>query len=171
VSGLTHIYTGHGKGKTTAAVGLAVRAAGDGLRVLFVQFLKGRATGELGPLKSLGVDVVRSPGVKKFIPDMTQQEREECGVAQHTCLNAAIDSAARYDLIILDEAFGAAETGMIDIDALAEFVKHKPDSLELVLTGRGAPQRLIELADYVSEIKAVKHPYDRGITARKGIEY
>jgi len=171
VKGLVHIYTGDGKGKTTAAVGLAVRAAGDGLRVLFVQFLKGQATGELGPLRALGMDIVRSPGVKKFIPDMTMQERDECRVAQQACLRAAIDGAARYDLVILDEAIGAAETGMIDIDALEELVKHKPAPLELVLTGRGAPQRLIELADYVSEIKAVKHPYDKGIGARKGIEY
>jgi cob(I)alamin adenosyltransferase len=169
--GLVHIYTGDGKGKTTASVGLAVRAAGDGLRVLFAQFLKGRQTGELDPLRQLGVTVMRTPEVVKFIPSMSPAEREECRCAQRACLSGVIGKAADFDLIILDEAMAAVETGMIGLDELIRFIRSKPEGLELALTGRNAPPELVALADYVSEIKAVRHPYERGIAARRGIEY
>jgi cob(I)alamin adenosyltransferase len=139
--------------------------------VLLVQFLKGQPTGELGPLERLGVDIVRADNITKFIPYMTPQELEACRSAQHGCLAAARECAGRYDLMILDEAIGAASTGMIGLEELAAFVSGRPEGLELVLTGRDAPPALIELADYVSDIKAVRHPYDRGITARRGIEY
>lgn len=170
-TGLTHIYTGDGKGKTSAAVGLAVRAAGSGLRVLFVQFLKGRTTGEISSLERLGVRTVRSRQVTKFIPYMNEQERDECRIAQQECLREAQMGLAVFDVVILDEALGAAQTGMIDISALEDMVKNKPAGVELVLTGRDAPDSLMALADYVSEIKAIKHPYDKGVQARKGIEY
>lgn len=169
--GLMHIYCGDGKGKTTAAVGLAVRASGAGLKVMFVQFLKGSETGELEPLKRLGVTVVRSEGVKKFIPYMTPEELYECRREQQGCLEAAENGDGTYDLIVLDEALGAVETGMIELGELTRFAESRPKGLELVLTGRKAPPELFGLADYVSEIKAVKHPYDRGVTARRGIEY
>lgn len=169
--GLVHIYCGDGKGKTTAAVGLAVRAAGSGLRVMFVQFLKGRETGELGPLRLAGVNVKRSEDVKKFIPYMTPEELEICRREQHECFEAAEKAAAECDLLVLDEALGAVETGMIDLKELTQFVESRPAGLELVLTGRKAPPEVIALADYVSEIKAVKHPFDKGVAARRGIEY
>lgn len=169
--GLIHIYTGDGKGKTSAAVGLAARAAGSGLRVLFVQFLKGRATGEIESLERLGVHTVRSQQVTKFIPYMNEQERTECRMAQQECLREARNGLAVYDVVILDEAIGAAQTGMVALAELEDMLRTKPTGVELVLTGRDAPETLVELADYVSDIKAVKHPYDRGIQARKGIEY
>lgn len=171
MAGLVHIYTGDGKGKTTAAVGLAVRAAGAGMRVLLVQFLKGRETAELGPLRRLGVGIVRSDEVTKFIPDMTQEEREICRAAQRRCLGAARDGMKSHDLLILDEVFGAAAAGMIGAGELETLVRGKPSRLELVLTGRDAPPELIALADYVSDIHCVRHPYDKGVKARRGIEF
>lgn len=169
-TGRIHIYTGDGKGKTTAALGLALRAYGAGLKVMVVQFLKGRDTGELGPLARLGIPVVRS-SVEKFIPDMTPAEREECRKEQHACLEEARKAAAACDLLVLDEAIGAAASGMIGPQELLHFVQNKPAHTELVLTGRGAPSELIALADYVSEIRSVKHPYDKGVPARRGIEF
>jgi cob(I)alamin adenosyltransferase len=170
-TGLVHIYMGDGKGKTTAAAGLALRAAGSGFRVMFVQFLKGRPTGETGPLEKLGVKVVRSESVKKFIPEMSAAELEECRREQQACLEAARSGAGDYDLIVLDEALAAAETGMISEDELCAFITSRPRGLELVLTGRSASRRLLLAADYVSQIKCVKHPYDRGVGARRGIEF
>lgn len=169
--GLVHIYTGDGKGKTTAAVGLAVRAAGVGKRVLFSQFLKGRPTGELDSLKKIGVEIVRSGAVTKFIPYMNEQELAECKKSQQAVFNEVKSKAGSFDVVILDEIIGAAGTGMISLEDAAEFVKKKPEGTELVLTGRDAPPELIALADYVSDIKAVKHPYDKGVNAREGIEY
>ena len=169
--GLVHIYTGDGKGKTTAAVGLAVRAAGAGLRVMFAQFLKGQPTGEIEPLKKLGVIVIRGEAVTKFILNMNPAEIEECRRAQLGTLEAVRNGINKNDVIILDEIFGAISTGMIEMSDIVSLIEKKPRGAELVLTGRDAPARLIGLADYVSDIKAVKHPYDKGITARKGIEY
>lgn len=171
MKGLTHIYTGDGKGKTTAAVGLAVRAVGDGFRVLLVQFLKGRKTGELEPLEKLGVEIVRAQNVVKFIPQMTPEEFAQCKDSHESCLKAAKNAAGKYGLIILDEVIGAVQTGMIGAEELLNFVKTKPEELELVLTGRDAPPELLALADYVSEIRCVRHPYEKGVPARKGIEY
>lgn len=168
--GLVHIYTGDGKGKTTAALGLALRACGAGLRVMIVQFLKGRDTGELGPLVRLGIPVVRGD-VRKFIPDMTEDEREECRRQQQACLARAQTAAPGCDLLVLDEVIGAAASSMIAPEELMRFVREKPPHTELVLTGRDAPAGLIALADYVSEIRCVRHPFDKGVAARRGIEY
>lgn len=169
-TGLVHVYTGDGKGKTTAALGLALRARGAGLRVTVVQFLKGRDTGELGPLARLGIPVVRGD-VRKFIPDMTAEEREECRRQQQACFAQAKKAAPGCDLLVLDEAIGAAASGMISQEELLRFVREKPPRTELALTGRGAPAGLIALADYVSEIRCVRHPFKKGVAARRGIEY
>ncbi|ADU27482.1 cob(I)yrinic acid a,c-diamide adenosyltransferase [Ethanoligenens harbinense] len=169
-TGLVHIYTGDGKGKTTAAMGLACRAAGAGLRVLVVQFLKGRDTGELYSLRRLGIRVLRTD-VKKFIPYMDEAERAVCREGQERCFREACAALPQYDLVVLDEAIGAASAGMLDPAALLACVRGRPKGVELVLTGRDAPQALIDCADYVSEIRCVKHPYDRGIQARRGIEF
>lgn len=169
--GLVEIYTGDGKGKTTAATGLAVRSAGQGFKVLFAQFLKGRATGEIEPLKKLGVDVIRNESVIKFIPDMTPCELKQCRDLQRKIFDTVKKNIGQYDLVVLDEIFGAVATGMIDIKDVTTLIKQKPTGTELVLTGRGAPDEIIALADYVSEIKCVKHPYSKGIPARAGIEY
>lgn len=168
--GLVHIYTGDGKGKTTAALGLAVRARGAGMRVLVAQFLKGRDTAELAPLRTLGVKLLRTH-TDKFVPYMDTAERAACRQEQQTCLDRVRETAGDFDLVVLDEIFGAVATGMVEPAALTDFVRGKPPALELVLTGRDAPAELIALADYVSDIRCVRHPYDNGVSARRGIEF
>ncbi len=171
---LVHIYTGDGKGKTTAAVGLGIRAYGRGFKVLMVQFLKGADTGEIHTLKKLEPEFMlhRGKEIKKFTWNMNAEEVRETARAQQDIFNYAVDAAmcGGWDMVILDEILGAVGTGMIDLKEVVNFIKDKPDSFELVLTGRNAPAELVELADYVSEIKAVKHPMEKGIPAREGIE-
>lgn len=171
--GLVHIYTGDGKGKTTAAVGLALRKVGCGERVLFVQFLKPGTSSELDVLSKLGVEVVADYPFHKFVFAMNAAEKENCKESQCRCLEIA-DKAARggeYGLIVLDESCPAADIGMIDESILKELISEKAPGTELVLTGRGATGDLIDLADYVSVIQKQKHPFDKGIPARRGIEY
>lgn len=174
MKGLVHIYTGDGKGKTTAAVGLGIRAYGRGLKVLMVQFLKGAETGEMKTLEALkpGFRLYRSKEILKFTWNMTEEELAETRQVQKEILEYAVNEINKggWDMLILDEALGALSSGMLELKELMEFIKGKPDCLELVLTGRDAPEELIELADYVSEIKCIKHPMEQGIPARKGIE-
>lgn len=174
MKGLVHIYTGDGKGKTTASIGQGIRAYGRGFKVLMVQFLKGAKTGEMITLEKLAPDFAlrRGKEVKKFTWQMTKEELEELKKDQQEMFKYAIDeiTSNKWDLVILDEIIGAVSSNVIALKEVAELVKNKPDNLELILTGRNAPQELIELADYVSEIKAVKHPMEKGIPARKGIE-
>lgn len=173
--GLVHIYTGDGKGKTTAAIGLGVRACGDNMKVLMVQFLKSRDTCELHSLKKLEPEftVLRGFSCKKFVWNMTEEEMEEARKeATEIFLNIKnLVLQNKYNLVILDELIGVLTNGFINEDDVIAMIKDKPQETELVLTGRNAGKRLIEAADYVSDIKAVKHPYQEGISARKGIEF
>lgn len=172
--GLTHVYCGSGKGKTTAAIGLAVRAAGAGLHVLIVQFLKGQDTGELRSLALIpNITVVRGKASERFTFQMDERERAETRELSGRNLAGAVAAAknGECELLILDEALGALEAGMLDEAALRELVCEKPEGLELVLTGRNPREWIISSADYVSEIVPRKHPYERGIAARSGIEY
>lgn len=168
--GLIHIYTGDGKGKTTAAVGLACRAAGTGMRVLVAQFLKGRDTGELASLEKLGIPVLRTNALK-FVPDMTPEELERCRAEQADCFRTACDLMPDFGMLVLDEVFGAMATGLLSRNDVLALMRGKPEALELVLTGRDAPEAFVSLADYVSDIRCVKHPYERGVPARRGIEF
>jgi len=168
--GLIHIYTGDGKGKTTASVGLAVRASGAGLNVAFAQFMKGMPTSEIKQLKTLGITVVRTGTITKFVPYMTDEERAQCAEEQMAGFETAIAMAPDLDLLVLDEVISAVTTEMISEARLLDFLRNKPATLEVVLTGRDVPESIAALADYLSEIKAVKHPYEQGIPARKGIE-
>ena len=171
--GLVHIYFGDGKGKTTAAVGLAARAAGRGCSVVVVQFLKGRKTGELTSIAKFGAKILRSEENKHFCWEMTDEEKEECRVIQARLLDEIkeIIGAEPVDLLVLDEALNAAARGLLDEEALREFVEQKPRELEIVLTGCEAPEWLVERADYITEMKKHKHPFDKGIDGRKAIEF
>lgn len=171
--GLVHIYTGEGKGKTTASIGLLVRATGAGMKTLFCQFLKGRDTSELDPLRQLGVEILRTDEVKKFVAYMNDEEKKECVKSHEVCYNKVKSKirSGEYGLIVLDEAMAAVRMGLIPLEDLVETVKSRPAGLELVLTGRDAPEELTALADYVSELRAVRHPYGRGVKARRGIEF
>lgn len=169
--GLTHIYCGDGKGKTTAAVGLAVRAAGNGFKVLFVQFMKNGRTGELVSFEKLeNITVLDGRQVAKFSWNMDEREKAEARSIQQEKLDEAIALADGYDMLVLDEAVGACQGGFLDEQRLCAFFSEKPEALEVVLTGRDPSRELLARADYVSEIKKIKHPYDMGIHARNGIE-
>jgi len=175
MNGLVHIYTGNGKGKTTAAIGLGIRACGRGLKVFMAQFLKGMKTGEIMTLKKLEPDftLYRGASTNKFTWDMDDDEFIKAREAQQDVFNCALEAArsGKWNLIILDEIMAAISAGFVNLEDVKEFVRNKPGMLEIVMTGRNAPPELVELADYVSEINEVKHPMKNGIPARKGIEF
>ena len=173
--GLIHIYYGDGKGKTTAALGLALRAAGCGKKVVIVQFLKDWKCGEFDSLALLpNVTVFRgTPSGGKFIKDMNEAERLETKTSHDECLINAIERiyAEKCDMLILDEAVDAYDLGVLDKMLFDKLIYSKPDSLELVLTGHKPESWMIEKADYVTEMVKRKHPYDEGVCARHGIEF
>ncbi len=172
--GLIHIYTGDGKGKTTAATGLAVRAAGSGLRVLFVQFFKedDAPSGEKKILRSLeGVELLRS-NVKHPMFTGGREEKNLRESVKRTFQEVRERVAqGGIDLLVLDEVMSAVNGGWLPVEELLKFLKERPEGLEVVLTGRNAPVELVKAADYVTEMLKIKHPFDSGVAARKGIEY
>lgn len=175
MTGLVHIYTGDGKGKTTAACGLGIRAWGSGLKVLMIQFLKGADTGEIKCFEKLGENFVfhRGRKIKGFVWNMNEEQLKD---TRNICLEdlewlKSTVSDNSFDLLIMDEIMACISNGFLKTEEIAEFIKNKPEKLEIVMTGRNAPKELIDLADYVSVISAQKHPFEKGIAARKGIEY
>lgn len=172
--GLIQVYTGEGKGKTTAAIGQALRACGHNLKVGYVYFHKepkSCESGELEPLKKLGVEIF---GFAKKHPKFGQElDRDEI---RKECLEALkfikkVYREKKYDILILDEVIISVRDGFLKEEELLKILDCKPKNLELILTGRGASERIAEKADLVSEIRKIKHPYDSGVSARKGIEY
>lgn len=169
--GLVHLYCGDGKGKTTAAMGLAMRAAGRGLRVLIVQFLKSTPTGELEILKLLPqVKVLRSNEQLGFTFRMNEEQKRRAAAIQQELFAKAKEEMLDADLLILDEVMAAINAGMLQTEQVVDLLHERPAGLEVVLTGRNPPPELMELANYVSEIKKIRHPFDKGIAARDGIE-
>lgn len=171
--GLIHIYCGDGKGKTTAAVGLAVRCAGRGNKVLLVQFLKSRDSGELYSLAKLpDIEVMRGKESKKFTFQMNEEEKHALLIEHNKMFEQVLAKIKNggYSLLILDEVIGALNAKVFEMPKLIEFLRHKPENLEVVLTGRNPAPELVEIGDYVSEMRKVKHPMDKGIMAREGIE-
>lgn len=174
--GLTIIYTGNGKGKTTAAVGLAVRAAGNKFRVMFIQFIKGRwKTGERDVLRSIpGIDLEvtgRGFTIERLRDPRISQEDHEAANRHGWQVAQRIVREGEYDLVVLDEILGAINAGLVPLDEVVDMVRTKPADLHLVLTGRNAPPELVEAADLVSEVQPIKHPLARGIKAQRGIEF
>lgn len=172
--GLIHIYCGDGKGKTTAALGLALRAAGAGKRVHIVQLLKGNPTSELNSLTLIPNIIVDRPEKNfGFTFNMTEEQKSELTDIHNRLLSAAFRKmdCGETDLLIIDEFFAAYNKKLLDRSLAEKIVFEKAIACELVLTGREPEKKFIDSADYVSEIKCVKHPYENGIEARKGIEY
>ncbi len=183
--GMVHVYTGAGKGKTTAAMGLAMRAIGQGMRVCVVQFLKGRSwqSGERLTAKRLAPELEIHPfGADQWgdrregeedtpwwqlPPSQEDRRRAREGLA---FLRSAL-AGGRYDVVVADEVLGALRGGLIPLDGVMEIIRDRPPRVELVLTGRAAPAEVVEAADLVTEMKSVKHPYERGVEARRGIDY
>lgn len=170
-NGLIHIYHGDGKGKTTAAVGLAVRCAGGGGKVLFCQFLKDGKSCEALCLKNIE-NITLAPCLEdvKFIFMMNEEEKKAAAEFYNDLFENAVKNAADYDLLVLDEVLDAVNVGFLDEEKLVAFLKTKPKGTEAVLTGRDPSAALCDIADYVTEMKKVKHPYDKGVEARKLID-
>lgn len=167
--GLIHLYTGEGKGKTTAAMGLALRALGNGLRVTVVQFLKDGRSGELDPLRRLGAKVCTGRPGTKFVFQMKEAEKAEVRALQNAQLAEALETDC--DLLVLDEACAALRLGMVEEELLRRAVLDRPATREVVLTGRDPAPWLMEAAVYITEMRCERHPYRKGIPARKGVEY
>ncbi len=170
--GFIQLYTGNGKGKTTAAIGQAVRAAGYGLKTYIVQFMKEYPYNELNSLKNLS-DWITIEQVCKddFVFRKEKPPQEEIDKADNALIKAKDKMCSgSYDIIILDEVFVSIYFGLLKTDTILEFINGKPENAELILTGRYAPQEIIDQADLVTEMKEIKHYYTKGVLARRGIE-
>lgn len=173
-NGLVHVYTGTGKGKTTVSLGLALRAMGWGLRVCMVQFIKGYA--DIGEAKFADMSQGQFT-IRQFAIDLSM------GIGAHKVLQRKKQAAqaleyasdviysGEYDLVIMDEINNAMHFGLIDPEDVITLMRNKPKHVELVLTGRDAPESIIESADYVTDLQMIKHPYEKGIKARAGVDY
>ena len=171
MAGLNHLYCGDGKGKTTAAVGLAVRAAGAGKQVIFTQFFKDGSSSEVESLKLLGIRTIHAQTVKGFYRAMNDQQRQQARQDYTALFRQVTDAAKDAGLPILDEIVSACNRGVVPEGLVVDFLQNKPSALEVVLTGRDPSPALVELADYITEMRKLRHPYDRGVAARKGVEY
>lgn len=172
--GLTHVYYGYGKGKTTAALGLALRASGCGKKVVVVQFLKEMHSGELTQLEKLsGITILRGTATTRFANEMKPLEKVETTCIHNANLKQALDlvDSGQCDLLILDEALDAYQLGMLSELLFTGIVKDKPDMLELVITGHKPTDWVMESADYITEMVKHRHPFDAGVKARRGIEF
>ncbi len=167
---MIHIYCGDGKGKTTAAVGLAARMAGHGGRVRIVQFLKGTVSGEIEFLRDTKIAVSRCDKNYGFYKNMTESGKEEITKRHNENLRQALSELGNLDMLVLDEIFAAVNLGLADLD-LVKAIVEGCGKTELILTGRDPDEYFLDRADYVSEIKKIKHPFDKGVAARKGIEF
>lgn len=172
-AGCVHLYVGDGKGKTTAAAGLAARAAGAGKAVLFCQFLKGRATSELASLEKLGIKVMRAKCGTKFVFQMDEDERAQLEKDHADCFREICEAVltGKAEVIILDEVVDAINCGVIPESGVLKLIAERPSGVELILTGRNPSDALIDASDYYTEFTARKHPYSNGLPPRKGIEY
>lgn len=169
--GLVHIYTGNGKGKTTAALGQSLRAAGRGLNVLFFQFLKPDAGyGEQKMCGCIDNITIVSMGVAHFIGNNPKPEDFEMAMKALSTSEEMI-ATGKYDVVVLDEAMNAVRLGLISSKDLIDSLRRRPEHVEVILTGRGMTPELEEYADLITEMKLIKHPMDSGVGARKGIEY
>ena len=172
MTGLVEIFTGNGKGKTSAALGVVLRASGHGLRVHIVYFMKGNYPyGEQKVLPRLPNISFKTFGQEEFVDpaNVKPEEREQARQALKEAQKAVL--CGEYDLVVLDEVNVAVAWKLVDLEEVIELIKKKPENVELVLTGRYADEKLIELADLVTEMTEVKHPYQKGITSRRGIDY
>ena len=174
MEGKIHLYFGEGKGKTTAAFGLAARALGRDMTVLICQFLKGTPSGEALFLKNAPRCILlRDESTQKFVFQMNEIERAAYTASQRLLFERAVSVMKKggADLLILDEALGALELGILSEDEVVSALGDRLPGLEVVLTGRKPTPRLLKSADYASRVECVKHPFDKGIPARKGIEF
>ena len=170
--GLVQVYTGNGKGKTSAAFGLALRAIGRGLKVYVIQFIKGGFDyGELYIVDKLPNIKLKAFGRGKFVTEKPPGKKDVELAQEALALAEEVVKSGEYDIVILDEVNVALNLKLISLEEVLESIKNKPKHVELVLTGRYAPSEIIQIADLVTEMQEIKHPYKKGYQARKGIEY
>ncbi len=169
--GYVHVYTGNGKGKTTSAIGLGIRAAGAGLKVHMLQFMKGRKYSELNTLDTLKNFTYSQHGRDEFV-NKDRPEKIDIDMAQEGLKYAKkLIKSNKYDMIILDEINVAVDFKLIALEDLLRLIQEKPEKLELVLTGRYVNPKIVESADYVTEMLEIMHPYKKGVQARKGFDF
>jgi len=170
--GLVQVYTGDGKGKTSAAFGLALRAVGRGLKVYVIQFIKGGFDyGELYVVKRLPNFKLESFGRGKFVTDVPPTKDDIKLAKEAFELAKEVVSGGEHDVVVLDEINVALHLKLIETEEVVDLIRRKPKHVELILTGRYAPSEVVELADLVTEMKDVKHPFTKGVSPRKGIDY
>lgn len=169
---MLHAYIGDGKGKTTAATGLAVRFSGSGKKVEVLQFLKDGTSSENNCLKMLNIKITPCQKNNGFFWTMTEEEKK-CLKEETNCGIKYAESllSGECDMVVMDEVLGAVENNLVDCDYLVLLLKKYKDKKEIVITGRIIPEEILKICDYVSEIKKIKHPFDKGIGAKKGIEF
>lgn len=170
--GLVQVYTGNGKGKTTAALGLALRAVGHGFRVKVIQFLKGRLYGELAACEKFPGELeIFQSGLDSFVKrgEPTAEDLRLAGEGLEAAREAIM--SGRYDLVVLDEINVAVDLGVLDVESVLPLIDGRPPGVELVLTGRNAPEEFLGRADLVTEMREVRHYYADGVEMRRGIEY
>ena len=171
MKGYIHVYTGNGKGKTTAAIGLGVRCAGNNSKVHMIQFMKGRKYCELVTIDDIKNFTYSQHGRDEFV-NKDNPEKIDIDLARKGFTKALeLIKSNNYDMIILDEINVAVDFKLISLEELLNLVENKPERLELVLTGRYADKEIVKLADYVTEMLEIKHPYQKGVQARKGCDY
>ena len=172
--GLVILYTGEGKGKTTAALGMMLRAAGYNKKCLMIQFGKAWFTGELAGIKKLGPNVKIIQGGKGFLgilgSKVKKAEHKKAASEAYNILYKEITSG-KWDIVVADEIVGAVSSGVLPLKQTVKLIKDKPKNLDLILTGHFADKKLIELADLVTEMQEIKHPFQKGILAKKGIDF
>ena len=169
---MVQVYTGDGKGKTTAAFGLAIRAAGRGLKVYVIQFIKGGFDyGELYIVNKIPNITLKAFGRGQFVTQLPPPKKDVQLAEEAFQLAKKIVEGGEYDIVILDEINVALSLRLISLEQVLDLIRNKPAHVELVLTGRYAPKEVIETADLVTEMKEIKHPFQKGVAPRKGIEY
>lgn len=172
--GYIQVYTGNGKGKTTCAIGQGIRASGENLRVLLIQFLKSWNTGELNIIKNIdNFDYIRIGEPRDFTWNLSDDEKKQLKEEINIKFNHIYDifNEGKYDVIILDEVLGTLNENFLQENDIIDLMNKKPETIELIITGRNASKAIIDRADLVTEMKEVKHYYLKGVNARKGIEY
>lgn len=172
-TGYIHVYCGDGKGKTTTGMGLCSRAAGFGYRVLIYQFMKNNETSERKVLEQVpNITFVNGLEQEKFSFQMTPEEKAERKAYYEGQFRRITEKAEQegYDILFCDELIYTIRAGLFEEEILLDYLRNKPENLEVILTGQNPSEALVELADYVSEICKIKHPFDKGLPARKGIE-
>ena len=173
--GFVQIYTGNGKGKTTAAIGQGIRAYGNGLKVIMVQFLKSGKTGELNTIDELGenFEIFRFEKKRGFVWTLTEEEKLEVKKEVKVAYDFILDviENCKCDMLIIDEIMGVLKNELLSVEDVLNLIRKKPKNMELIMTGRNVPEEIVDKANLVTEMKEIKHYYKEGVTARKGVEF